>query len=120
MALGTGTMNDSTGGRPSAPTYLIDLSFTLDSSYPTGGTAGFAALVQTAARAASPALNVTITKDDIFGIKALDAGGYSLAYDKANDKLKCYWCAGSGAAMTEVTNATDLHTVTARVVVECR
>lgn len=118
MALGTFTMNNETGGRPSAPVYQLDLSFALDAAYPTGGTTGFAALVQAAARAATPALNITITKDDIFGLKVLDAGGVVLAYDKAGDKLKAYWCAGSGARMTEVTNATDLSAITARVVVE--
>ena len=46
MAFGTCTMVTSAGGRPSAPTYYLDITLVGDGAYPTGGTAGFAALVQ--------------------------------------------------------------------------
>jgi hypothetical protein len=118
MALGTMTMNMNAGGRPSAPVYQIDVSFTLDSSYPTGGTPGFTALVIAAARAAATPLTDTFAAADIVGVKVLDGFGYDIKYDKANDKLKVYWCGGSGSPMAEVTNTTNLSSTTVRLIVE--
>lgn len=112
------TLNNETGGRPSAPVYQLDLSIVLDTSYPTGGYTGFSTMVAAAARAATPPLPDTFAAADVYGIKILDCAGYVPAYDKTNDKLKLYWCAGAGAPMTEVTNATNLSAVTLRLVVE--
>ena len=117
MALGAMTMNTQEGGRPSAPLYLLDLSFALDGAYPTGGTTGFSALVAAAARAATPPFTDSFAPADVFGILPLDAGGYVLAYNKTTDALKVYQCAASGNPMTEVPNATNLSAVTVRVVV---
>jgi hypothetical protein len=117
MALGAMTMNSNEGGRPSAPLYLLDLSFALDGSYPTGGTTGFSTLVAAAARAAATPLTDTFAPADVYGVFMLDGGGYVLAYNKTTDALKVYWCGGASAAMTEVTNGTNLSGVTVRVVV---
>jgi hypothetical protein len=111
-------MYNEMGGRPSAPVYALKLSIVGDSAYPTGGSAGFSAAVTAAAKAATPSLNITFAPADIFGVEAIDCFGYVPAYDDTNDKLKFYWCAGSGAAMTEVTNATNLSGITFRVAVK--
>ncbi len=78
------------------------VSFTGDSSYPTGGYSGFAAKVRTMSGDGRAPL----------AFIPQDCAGYHPVYDQANDKLKIFWCAGSGAAMSEVTNATDLSAVT--------
>lgn len=101
--------------------YAVAADVTFDSSYPTGGEA----------LAAS-----------VFGLNSIDimlcetAGGYMFQYDYANAKLKAFYpraaltgslaVAESAATLTgdtdvaaavgaEVGNATDLHTVTVRV-----
>jgi hypothetical protein len=88
---------------------LVTRHVTFDSSYATGG-------------------EPLVPSD--FGLKAIDsvipagparkADGTSAvipSYDHTNQKLMAYWSAGSGAAPTQVANATDLSTYTARLVV---
>jgi hypothetical protein len=115
MAFGTCTMVTSAGGRPSAPTYHLDITLVGDGAYPTGGTAGFAALVQAAAKTAG--IKVVIEKANILGLIEIDTKGYLLSYDKTDDKLIVRYFdynAGSDGAAIEVPNATDLSAVTFR------
>ncbi len=78
MALGAMT-NDKEHLSNPGPMGLARLSFAGDGAYPTGGTAGFQALVRTLLK--KPGLEVI---DVISG----DCGDNLVHYDKANDKLK--------------------------------
>lgn len=117
MALGTVTMvNSAAGGRPSAPLYALKFTVVGESSYAAGGTAGFAATIQAAAKVAG--VKLVVSKENIVGLLALDSKGYDLGYDDANDKLIVryydYNASGDGAAI-EVPDATDLSSVTFRL-----
>lgn len=107
MALGTFSRSDKTGQVPAAPTFVDRVSFLGDGSYPTGGTAGFAAKLQ------------ALAKDGRAPIAVIgqDCGGYVPVYDEANDKLKVYKSAGSAIALAEVANAADLSGTTFNVIV---
>lgn len=50
-------------------------------------------------------------------VPSVGNGGHVPWWDYTNNKLKMFWCAGAGAAMTEVTNGTNLSTTTLRCVV---
>jgi len=118
----TATMNDKHGGDPSTPTYFVDMTITPDTSYPTGGWTGFAATVVAAAKAATPALNIgSLVKANVFGILPLDTAGYTVAYDKAGDKLKVYYSNSDSAdgPLVELPDTTDIHTTTLRFTVVC-
>lgn len=108
MSLGTFTIGDEVGTQPSAPTFTDRVSFLGDNSYPTGGTATFSALFQAK------------TKDGRkpIAVIAQDCGGYVVAYDETNDKLKVFRGAHTvDNPMSEVPNATDLSGVTFNVIV---
>lgn len=82
------------------------LDVTLDNSYPTGGWS------------LTPA---SIGWKGFFYAAAVDGtvGGFFFQYDRTNSKLKAYWCAGSGAAATEVSNlSAALNALVVRL--ECR
>jgi hypothetical protein len=90
------------GAQPSSPTFHDLLTFIGDAAYPTGGSPGFAALLQS-----------------LFGdhrtplaIISQDCAGYDAVYDPTNDKVKVY-----AANNTEVANATNLSAVTFKVLV---
>ncbi len=107
MALGTITLVKDAGGMPSAPSFADALSFAGDGAYPTGGTAGFAALVQ--AKSGD-------TRQPYAVIPVGLNGGYNAIYDLANDKLLVE-VKSSGV---EVANAVDLSATTFKVVVLSR
>lgn len=86
-ALATPTVNLSTGGRPSAPLYHLDISVA-GAVYATGGFTGAAAKFQAAAKTAG--YNISISKENIFGIIPIDTKGYQLGYDKSGDALLVY------------------------------
>jgi hypothetical protein len=46
--------------------------------------------------------------------------GYLPVGDYANKKVKVFWCAGSGAPATEITNGTNLSAVSFRILVAWR
>ena len=73
----------------------VVVDFTLDNSYPTGG---YPLTYAT--------LGVDIAPDTVV---AHSSTGHTFGYDYANQKLKVF------SAGTEITNATDLHTVTGRL-----
>jgi hypothetical protein len=117
MALGTVTLVTNAGGRPTAPLYVLDMTMVGDAAYATGGSSGFAAAVQAAAKAATPALNLVVTKANIMGIVPIDLAGYHVNYDKTNDKVIVYYGNNDGGAdgpAVEVAAAADLSSVTFR------
>jgi hypothetical protein len=91
-------------GRSGGPGFLGRVSFLGDDSYPTGGTAGFAALVA----ALLPATGLTV-----MGVVQQNNSDHICRYDKANDKLVVQ-LASTGA---EVANAVDLSSVTFELLV---
>lgn len=86
------------GSQPSSPIFHDVLTFTGDSAYPTGGTVGFGAAVK------------AFYGDgrQVLAVIGQDCGGYVPVYLPGTDALKVYKCAGSAAAMVEVSNAVDL------------
>ena len=101
MALSQFTRALQQGQKASAPTPTDRVSFTGDNNYPTGGYPGFTALLQTMSGDGRTPL----------AFISQDCGGYH-AVLTTDDKLKVFWCAGSGAPMTEVTAGTNLSGVT--------
>ncbi len=107
MALGTVTSVSVAGAMPSAPTFFDVISFSLDSSYPTGGETGLQALCKAA-------LSRDVT---ILGFIAQDCGGYLPVWDPTNSKLKVYYADNNNASdgpLIEVPNTTDLSGVTVK------
>lgn len=102
MSLSVFTRNNQNGQAASAPTPTDLVAFTGDASYPTGGYPGVTAALQKMSNDGRTPL----------AFVSQDCGGYFAVYVPSTDKLKVYWCGGSGAAMSEVTNATDLHLIT--------
>jgi len=85
----------------SAGERLTLCNITLDSSYPTGGSAGLKA-----------ALNAVLAgggMGTILGVVPMRSFGLVIEYIIASDLLKCYWTgAVVSTALAEVTNATNL------------
>jgi hypothetical protein len=82
----------------------IEVTFTPDTSYPTGGSADFDSLVQAALDAQGAYMLPNGMQ--ILNVVALrNVQGYGLEYDDTNDKLLVYVSGG-----TEVTATTDLST----------
>jgi hypothetical protein len=95
------------GSQPSSPIFHDVLTFTGDTSYPTGGTLGFGAAIK------------AFYGDgrQVLAVVGQDCGGYFVTYEPATDALKVWKCAGSAAPAVEVTNATNLSAVTFNVLV---
>lgn len=105
--IGTLVVNVARFAAASDPTFVDDVSFPLDASYPAGGYLGLPAILQ---KATGDLRNIV----DV--LTAVDMGsGLLVAWDAANQKLKLFWCAGNGNAAVEVTANTDLHTTTLRL-----
>lgn len=112
MTIGTITVNKKQAAL--GPVRFDKISFTAETSYPTGGTAAFQAAVR-AALAAGDVDIITIVPDD--------CGGYTPVYDEANDKLKVYYRDLNNAADgpdIEVPNTTNLAGVTFNLTVISR
>lgn len=111
MALGT-IVKDSLLEAGLGPVRLDEIHFPGDGAYPAGGTPGFEALV----RAKLVAGNV-----DVIAIIQIDASGYVLRYDKANDKLMVFESDNGGAdGPLQQTTTADLSGTTFRVIVLSR
>lgn len=116
MALGTitvGTIRErGNGGK------LIPISFPGDSSYPTGGTATFTALVEAAIKTAMAALGDANVRGPLdLTIVALipgNCGQYLPSFDAVNDKL--FVRDAGHATLDEVTAAVNLSGTTFNVV----
>lgn len=106
MALGAATVNVQAGKAPSAPTFIDDISFAGDASYPTGGTAAFQDFIRGAA-----GIKEGRTIDAVIDIAGQAAN--MPIYNKATDKLMVF----VRTTGVEVANTTNLSGVTFRVLV---
>jgi hypothetical protein len=122
MALAVTAVNASAFGAPSVPTFVEDLSISLDASYPSNGTTTFgyanlAAALQVALQPSPAAYpypgQQPRTIVDILG--CADLSGYVPIWDAAHQTLRIFQSAGSAAPLAEVTNGTDLHLTTLRL-----
>lgn len=83
MALGTPTTSREI---KTAPIFKTQLTFAGDGTYPAGGTPNFTTFLKTAlAAAGAPAPGA-----EVLEVVQVDASGYVLRYDKANDKLMVF------------------------------
>lgn len=80
MALGTATVNSEPRKAASAPLRLVSMDIPGDGSYPSGGTAGFAAYVASAM--GETAVSIA------FVMPRVDFGDYEVLYDADDDKLR--------------------------------
>jgi hypothetical protein len=111
MALGTATLADTAQRDPLLNPYMFVLSFTGDTSYPTGGTTGFQAYV----RSAVGLLNLTVV-----AVVPVECGGYLPQWDAVAGTLKVYHGNNDGGAdgpLVEVPNTTALNGTTFKVLV---
>ncbi len=92
-----GTISQVATGQQGAlpPLYAPVLSFTGDSSYATGGTAGFQAAVRTK-------LQKAVT---VLAVVPISCGGYVPQYDRTNDKLLVYRSAIQGDQVATIATA---------------
>jgi hypothetical protein len=103
MSLGAITV-DNEIGRKGGPLSMARISFLGDDSYPTGGTAGFAALV---------AAKLGVTGVTIEAVVQQNNSDHVARYDKTNDKLLVQLMS-TGA---EVAGAVDLSGITFELLV---
>lgn len=96
------------------PLHVDHLSFVGDGEYPAGGTVDFEGVFRTALAAAG----LDSPGREVLGIIQVDASGYVLRYDKANDKLMVFESDNGGAdgPLQESTTA-DLNGITFKVIV---
>ena len=106
MSLGAATVNVQAGKSASTPTFIDDISFAGDSSYPTGGTAAFEAYLQ-----GTTGIKEGRTIDAVIDVTG-NATHYPV-YDKANNKLKMF----VRTTGVEVANTTNMSGTTFRFVV---
>jgi hypothetical protein len=111
MALGTPTLARKI---KTAPIFIDQLTFAGDGTYPAGGTAAFTTFFKTALEAA----DMHSAGREILSIVQVDASGYVLRYDKANDKLMAFESDNGGAdgPLQESTTA-NMSGVTFRVMI---
>ena len=69
-----------------APIFVDQLTFAGDGTYPAGGTENFSTYFRDAMEAA----NVHAGGREIVSVTQIDASGYVVRYDKANDKLMVF------------------------------
>lgn len=83
------------------------VQFAGDANYPTGGSV------------CGPAIAAALGKGNIdaFAVIGQDCGGYSVAWDEANSKLKVFRTAAINAPDEEVPNTTNLSAVVFHVLV---
>jgi len=110
MALGTFTV-DSEVGRRGGYHMNTRISFLGDTSYPTGGTAGFKALVAAALGIENPDADF-----EVLGVYQQNLSDNVPLYDRTNDKLLMQVMSTG----VEVANAVNLSGITFEVVVLAR
>ncbi len=110
MALGTITVTPKV---KTGPLFVDHCSFAGDGAYPAGGTADFEGLFRAALEAAG-----RHSTREVLGIIQVDASGYVLRYDDANDKLMAFESDNGGAdgPLQESTTA-DMDAITFKVIV---
>ena len=106
MSLGTITVNNKGGFKPSAPSPMLDISFAGDGAYGAGGT-----LLTTVVRAAAGDQAV-----EVLGVVDISGNAtYMPVYNKATGKLMVF------IRTTGVENATaDISGTTFRILVVCK
>lgn len=114
LTLTSGTVYSGAGyekvGGGATSVFVDVINFTGDTSYPTGGTLGFTALLQA----------LTLDGRQPLAVIGQDCAGYSVAYLPGTDALKVFESGDENAsptAMAEVVNATNLSSTTFNVVV---
>lgn len=107
MALGTiSLVGAERAGQTLEPVFRIHLQFLGDTSYPTGGSTGFTALV--AAAVGKGVADITVLKVEKVGL----CGGYEPIFDLANDTLLMTRTAAINLPAEEVPNTTAMDGVT--------
>ena len=105
LTYGNPTVRTSIGAR-----YEVVVPITLDSSYPTGGYA-----------VTGTSLGLPCGLIDTIDCNTSPDSGYDVRYNYTTGNIQAFATgASSGAALAEVTNATNLSTVTATAVVHGR
>jgi len=110
MALGTITLQTEKGGQTLEPRFKAHVQFLGDTSYPTGGTPGFNALV--AAALGKEGVNVISVE------RAGLCGGFIPVYDPANDSLLVLRTGAVDSPQAEVPPTTALDGITFDLLVE--
>ena len=113
MALGAMSAVSTTAKGTTSPLFADLITFKGDGAYPTNGTADF-----------QDAYRVLAKSDrEILAVIGQDCGGYVVAYDKANDKLKVYtgdYNPAADSPLVECDNAENLSAVDFTVLVIAR
>lgn len=115
MSLGTPTINGSYFQAPSQPTFVDDISFALDASYPANGYTGLPAALQAAFQSASYPFPGQQPRTIVDILGQADLSGYVAVWDQVHQSVRIFQCASAGNPLAEVTPGTDLHTVTLRL-----
>lgn len=97
MALALDNFTKVMGGLGNQNIVICDIDF--DASYPTGGES-----------ISTPA--TILGMDTVHFAIISPSGGYVFTYDYTNNKILAYRSAGSGAAMAQVPNTTDISAIT--------
>ncbi len=114
MAIGTPVINGSYFQAPSVPTFVDDVSFALDSSYPALGYTGLPLALQKALAGTYSQGQSARTIVEI--LTPVDLSGYVVAWDAVNQTVRLYTSNGaSPGALLEVPTATNLSTITLRL-----
>lgn len=104
MALGLLTSVNAAAAQ--GPIFYDTVTLVGDAAYPTGGSTGLQAKLQTLRGDGRVIITVSVA----------DGAGYVVHYNNANDKLLLYTQDGAGA-LADVADATDLSGVTLKLVI---
>jgi hypothetical protein len=107
MALGAMVSNNAAAAQ--GPIFFDTVTLVGDGAYPTGGSLGLQAKLQTLRGDGRVIVEVSVA----------DGGGYNVQYDALTDRLKFYE-QDAGGAMGEVVDATDLSGVTMKLVIKSK
>lgn len=118
MAISGTVVNASYFQAPSVPTFVDDVSFALDASYPTNGYPGLPAALQ-AALATTPyayPYNAQSSRQIVEILTPVDLSGYVVCWDQVHQTVRLFTSNGASPnALLEVPTATDLHLITLRL-----
>lgn len=122
MTIGTISLGNVNGQKPSTPMFTVDVEFAGDDAYATGGTPEFTESVRDAIETARKALDDANvrgrTNVEIICVAGYDAGQYVPYFDRENDLL--FVRDGGSATWAEVANAADLSGTTFKLTLLCR
>jgi hypothetical protein len=104
MALGLLTSVNAAAAQ--GPIFYDTVTLVGDATYPTGGSTGLQAKLQTLRGDGRVIITAIMT----------DGAGYLVHYNNANDKL-LFYVQDAGGALADVANATDLSAVTVKMVI---